>query len=150
MSTPPFHVLVIDDEPDLRELYELSLLRAGYVVDTAASVTAAKELLSKKTFAAVITDMRLSDGLGIEVLQTLQALGRTVPVRAVFGTAGCFETRHFGLHFSDRRCHHMAQLRQIDGFAQIVKSARFECLDRVFSRAIGGDDDGALFASQGL
>ena len=74
MSTPPFHVLVIDDEPDLRELYELSLLRAGYVVDTAASVTAAKELLSKKTFAAVITDMRLSDGLGIEVLQTLQAL----------------------------------------------------------------------------
>lgn len=76
MSTPPFHVLVIDDEPDLRELYELSLLRAGYVVDTAASVTAAKELLSKKAFAAVITDMRLSDGLGIEVLQTLQALGR--------------------------------------------------------------------------
>ena len=68
MSTPPFHVLVIDDEPDLRELYELSLLRAGYVVDTAASVTAAKELLSKKTFAAVINFMRLSDGLGNEVL----------------------------------------------------------------------------------
>ena len=76
MSATPLHILVIDDEPDLRELYELTLLRAGYLVDTAASVTAAKEALSKKAFAAIITDMRLSDGLGIEVLQTLQALGR--------------------------------------------------------------------------
>ncbi len=76
MSATPSHILVIDDEPDLRELYELTLLRAGYLVDTAASVTAAKEALSKKTFAAIITDMRLSDGLGLEVLQTLQALGR--------------------------------------------------------------------------
>ena len=76
MSATPSHILVIDDEPDLRELYELTLLRAGYLVDTAASLTAAKEALSKKVFAAIITDMRLSDGLGIEVLQTLQALGR--------------------------------------------------------------------------
>ena len=76
MSATPSHILVIDDEPDLRELYELTLLRAGYLVDTAASLTAAKEALSKKAFAAIITDMRLSDGLGIEVLQTLQALGR--------------------------------------------------------------------------
>ena len=76
MSATPSHILVIDDEPDLRELYELTLLRAGYLVDTAASVTAAKEALSKKTFSAIITDMRLSDGLGLEVLQTLQALGR--------------------------------------------------------------------------
>lgn len=64
-------VLVIDDEPDLRTLYEFSLVREGYTVHTAESVEQALQLLQSQSFDAVITDMRLQDGLGLEVLRFL-------------------------------------------------------------------------------
>ncbi len=70
-------VLVIDDEPDLRTLYELTLLRDGYRVDTAGSVEDARQLLQTQRFDVVITDMRLPDGLGIDILNTLRAQQRT-------------------------------------------------------------------------
>ncbi len=65
-------ILVVDDEPDLRTLYELTLLRAGYRVTTAASVQAARQCLQAQRFELVITDMRLPDGMGLELLHWLQ------------------------------------------------------------------------------
>ncbi len=70
-------ILVIDDEPDLRTLYELTLLREGYRVDTAANVQDALQTLNSKRFDVVITDMRLPDGLGTEILQHMKAQQRT-------------------------------------------------------------------------
>jgi two-component system, NtrC family, response regulator PilR len=64
-------VLVIDDEPDLRTLYEFSLVREGYVVHTAEGVAQALEALQNQRFDAVISDMRLQDGLGLDVLRFL-------------------------------------------------------------------------------
>ncbi len=66
-------VLVIDDEPDLRTLYELSLTREGYDVVTADSVTQALQLLGSQDFHAVVSDMQLPDGLGLEVLKFLSS-----------------------------------------------------------------------------
>ena len=54
-------ILVVDDEPDLRMLYELTLLREGYRVETAGSVGEAREQLQSQTFDAVITDTGLSE-----------------------------------------------------------------------------------------
>jgi two-component system response regulator PilR (NtrC family) len=65
-------ILVVDDEPDLRTLYELTLLREGYRVETASSVQEAREQLKANRFDAVITDMRLPDGFGMELLQDLR------------------------------------------------------------------------------
>jgi two-component system response regulator PilR (NtrC family) len=79
------HILVVDDEPDLRTLYELTLLREGYRVDAAASVGEAWQMLEEKRFDAVITDMRLPDGLGLELLQRMTAQQR--PERCVVMTA---------------------------------------------------------------
>ncbi len=73
---PQCQLLVIDDEPDLRTLYELTLLREGYEVETAGTVAEALELLRSRSFDAVITDMRLPDGLGLEVLQFLESAAR--------------------------------------------------------------------------
>ena len=70
-------ILVIDDEPDLRTLYELTLLREGYRVDTAGTVQEALQLLNAQRFDVVITDMRLPDGLGIEILTHMKAQQRT-------------------------------------------------------------------------
>ncbi|RZI97240.1 MAG: sigma-54-dependent Fis family transcriptional regulator [Variovorax sp.] len=78
MSTPnptapqPARILVVDDEPDLRTLYELTLLREGYHVEAAGSVAEALAHLAAARFDAVITDMRLPDGLGMEILQRAQ------------------------------------------------------------------------------
>ncbi|MEK9952073.1 MAG: sigma-54 dependent transcriptional regulator [Curvibacter sp.] len=74
-STNP-SILVVDDEPDLRTLYELTLLREGYRVDVAETVAGAWQQLQERRYEVVITDMRLPDGLGIELLQRLRALQR--------------------------------------------------------------------------
>jgi two-component system response regulator PilR (NtrC family) len=71
-----YSLLVVDDEPDLRTLYELSLLREGYDVDSAGSVAEAWDRLAGRSYSAVITDMRLPDGNGIELLRRLEAAGR--------------------------------------------------------------------------
>ncbi|RZL65490.1 MAG: sigma-54-dependent Fis family transcriptional regulator [Variovorax sp.] len=73
----PAHILVIDDEPDLRTLYELTLLREGYKVEAAGSVAEAWQHLEAASFDAVITDMRLPDGLGMEILQRVQQQQRS-------------------------------------------------------------------------
>jgi two-component system, NtrC family, response regulator PilR len=69
-------ILVIDDEPDLRTLYELTLLREGYRVETAGSLQDAWQLLNTRRFDVVITDMRLPDGLGIEILSSMKTQQR--------------------------------------------------------------------------
>ena len=75
-STPtpqePFSLLVIDDEPDQRTHYELTLLREGYEVETAGSVEEALQTLKERSYSAVITDMRLPDGSGLDVLAMLE------------------------------------------------------------------------------
>lgn len=76
MSAHP-RLLVIDDEPDLRTLYELTLLREGYELDSAGSVEEALALLAERSYSAVITDMRLPDGSGLDVLRWLDERGRS-------------------------------------------------------------------------
>ena len=71
-----FSLLVVDDEPDLRTLYELTLLREGYDLDTAGTVQEALLHLKDRTYSAVITDMRLPDGTGLDVLKWLEESGR--------------------------------------------------------------------------
>jgi two-component system response regulator PilR (NtrC family) len=70
-SAAPATVLVVDDEPDLRTLYELTLLREGYAVHSAGDLAQARESLAGQRFDLLITDMRLPDGLGLELLREL-------------------------------------------------------------------------------
>jgi two-component system, NtrC family, response regulator PilR len=69
-------LLVVDDEPDLRTLYELTLLREGYDVETAGSVEEAWQRLAERGYSVVITDMRLPDGSGLDLLRRLEAADR--------------------------------------------------------------------------
>ena len=77
VSTP--RLLVVDDEPDLRTLYELTLLREGYDMTSAGSVEEAWALLQERGpggFQLVITDMRLPDGSGLDLLRRIDEAGR--------------------------------------------------------------------------
>ena len=69
-------LLVVDDEPDLRTLYELTLIREGYDVECAGSVDEAWSRLAESGYQLVITDMRLPDGTGLDLLQRMEQAGR--------------------------------------------------------------------------
>jgi two-component system, NtrC family, response regulator PilR len=74
-ATPRLRLLVVDDEPDLRTLYELTLLREGYDVESADSVAQASAMLDAQRYQLVITDMRLPDGSGLDLLRKLEEAG---------------------------------------------------------------------------
>lgn len=82
-------ILVVDDEPDLRALYELTLVREGFAVSSAENLAQAFQHLNEGRFDVVITDMRLPDGLGVELirhLRTQQRRERCVVITA-YGSA---------------------------------------------------------------
>jgi two-component system response regulator PilR (NtrC family) len=87
MSSPC--ILIVDDEADLRELLEITLVKMGLDVDSAESLAIARALLAQKEYALVLTDMRLPDGQGIELVQEISAQYRNTPVAVItaFGSA---------------------------------------------------------------
>ena len=87
MSSP--RVLVVDDEADLRELLEITLVRMGLDVDSAETLKEARAFLAAGDYGLVLTDMRLPDGLGLELVRELAASGRNIPVAVVtaYGSA---------------------------------------------------------------
>ena len=82
-------VLVIDDEPDLLELLELTLSRMGLDTTRAESVGEAVRLLDREAFDLCLTDMRLPDGEGLRVVEHINQKGLDVPVAVItaFGSA---------------------------------------------------------------
>ena len=87
MSAP--RVLVLDDEADLRELLEITLLKMGLDVDSAATLRQARTLFDEREYALVLTDMRLPDGLGLELVREIGASGKGTPVAVItaYGSA---------------------------------------------------------------
>lgn len=84
-QSPSPRLLVVDDEPDLRTLYELTLLKIGYQVDSAGDLHEARECLSRQRYDVLITDMRLPDGLGLDLVREIQHQQR--PEKSIVVTA---------------------------------------------------------------
>ncbi len=76
-------ILVVDDEPDIRELLELTLVKMGLGVTAAGSVAEAKACLRDQRFDLCLTDMRLPDGEGLELVQHIAGLGVDLPVAVI-------------------------------------------------------------------
>jgi len=83
--------LVIDDEPDIRELLALTLGRMDIETVVAEDVGSGKSLLLKNRFDLCLTDMRLPDGDGLDLVQWMQRNAAGVPV-AVITAHGNVET----------------------------------------------------------
>lgn len=84
-------VLIIDDEPDIRELLEITLIRMGVDTHSAKCVVDAKQALSDQTFDLCLTDMNLPDGNGIELVSYIQNNFPDMPV-AMITAYGSVET----------------------------------------------------------
>ncbi len=76
-------VLVVDDEPDIRELLELTLVKMGLDVESVGSIAEAKERLKSDRYDLCLTDMRLSDGEGLELVRHIAGLGVDLPVAVI-------------------------------------------------------------------
>jgi two-component system response regulator PilR (NtrC family) len=76
-------VLVVDDEPDLLELVSLTLSRMNMQTRTAASLAAARKLLRAERFDLCLTDMRLPDGDGLDLVGWIQENRAALPVAVI-------------------------------------------------------------------
>ncbi|MBK8452408.1 MAG: sigma-54 dependent transcriptional regulator [Thiofilum sp.] len=84
-------VLIIDDEPDIRELLEITLLRMGLDTATAGNVSEALAHLKQAQFDLCLTDMKLPDGSGIDIVRFIQKELPHLPV-AVITAFGSMDT----------------------------------------------------------
>ncbi|MCD7097500.1 sigma-54 dependent transcriptional regulator [Stenotrophomonas sp. MMGLT7] len=75
--------LIVDDERDIRELLVLTLGRMGLRINTAANLTEARELLASNSYDLCITDMRLPDGNGIELISEINRNHPNTPVAMI-------------------------------------------------------------------
>ena len=81
--SPKNTVLIVDDEPDIRELLEITLIRMGLNCVCAANVQEALHLLKDHTYKLCLTDMNLGDGTGIEVIEFIQQHSANTPVAMI-------------------------------------------------------------------
>lgn len=75
--------LIVDDEPDIRELLDITLSRMGIETCCAESLAAAKSLLDKESFDLCLTDMKLPDGDGLELVKYIQDNREQLPVAVI-------------------------------------------------------------------
>ena len=82
-------VLVVDDEADIRELLDLTLARMGLAADCAGSLAEAREALARRSYRLCLTDMRLPDGDGLELVRHIAENCRDLPVAVItaYGSA---------------------------------------------------------------
>jgi len=81
MSLPS--ILIIDDEPDIRELLQITLSRMDMDSHTAENLLQAKSLLNEKSFDICLTDMRLPDGDGVEFVKYTQRKFPNMPIAVI-------------------------------------------------------------------
>ena len=81
-------ILVVDDEPDILKLLEMTLNKMGLTVYTAPTLGAAKSVLEKNTFHFCLTDMKLPDGNGIELVEHVHKNFPKTPIAVItaYGT----------------------------------------------------------------
>ena len=76
-------VLIVDDEPDLLDLLDLALVRMGLEVGRASTVRDALQQLDKKIYSLCLTDMRLPDGEGLEIVRYVSEHYAELPVAVI-------------------------------------------------------------------
>ena len=76
-------VLIVDDEADICELIEITLMRMDIASQSALNLTDAKLLLDTESFDLCLTDMRLPDGNGIELVEYVQKNYKELPIAVI-------------------------------------------------------------------
>src|SRR4030066_1873586 len=118
-ANPPV-VLLVDDEPDILELLELALLKMGLKVDKAGNVREALAKLEGGRYDLCLTDMRMPDGDGLQVVRHIMQSNLDVPV-AVITAHGNMENAITALKAG--AFDYLAKPVSLDQLRALVKSA---------------------------
>jgi len=76
-------ILVVDDEAHIRELLEITLIKMGFDVDSAENLATARTYFAQRAYSLVLTDMRLSDGLGLALVEEIAQSNKNTPVAVI-------------------------------------------------------------------
>jgi DNA-binding NtrC family response regulator len=114
-------VLLVDDQPELRRLFRRSLSRVGYLVVEAWNGRVAVELARQQSFDVVISDVRMPDMSGVELLEALRDSDPDLPVVLTSGSPDAVTPLEAG---------------ELGAFAYLVKPVSFETMHDTASRAI--------------
>ena len=120
MEINKYRILLVDDEPDIRELLEITLNRMAIQTHCAENLTSAKVLLSQYTFDLCLTDMRLPDGNGLELVDEIQALPEPIPV-AVITAHGNMDTAILAM--KKGAFDFISKPMQLASFRQLIREA---------------------------
>ncbi|MBI3223217.1 MAG: sigma-54-dependent Fis family transcriptional regulator [Nitrosomonadales bacterium] len=113
-------VLLVDDEPDILELLELTLRKMGLEVDKAGNVREALARLAARRYDLCLTDMRMPDGDGLQIVQHIAQSNMDVPV-AVITAHGNMENAVTALKAG--AFDYLAKPVSLDQLRALVKSA---------------------------
>jgi DNA-binding NtrC family response regulator len=127
-------ILVVEDRDSLRRMLELALKQEGYEVVAAADGAAALSRLAERSFDLVLTDLKLPDLSGIEVLAASRKAQPRVPVVVLtgYGTVGT-----------------AVEAMKLGAFDFLEKPLEIDDLTRLIERAIGEPDEAPLFRVAG-
>jgi DNA-binding NtrC family response regulator len=120
-AATPGRVLLVDDQPELRRLFRRSLSKAGFEVVEAWDGRVAIELLQQSSFDVVISDVRMPDMSGIELLKSLYEIDPELPVVLTSGSPD-----------SDTE----SDASEFGAFAYLVKPVAFDTMRDTAERAV--------------
>ena len=131
---PKGRILIVEDRDSLRRMLELALSQDGYEVAVAADGSSALRLLAERPFDFVLTDLKLPDLSGIEVLEASRSTQPRVPVVVLTGY-GTVSTA--------------VEAMKLGAYDFLEKPFEIDDLARLIERAIGERDDEAVFRVPG-
>ena len=127
-------ILLVEDRDSLRRMLELALAQEGYIVEPAADALSGIRLVERQDFDVVLTDLKLPDGSGLQVLAASRAAQPRVPVVVLtgFGTVAT-----------------AVEAMKLGAFDFLEKPVEIDDLYRLIERAIGERDEAAAFHPPG-
>jgi DNA-binding NtrC family response regulator len=127
---PSGHILLVEDRDSLRRMLELALTGEGYQVDAAADGPAGIRLVEERAYDLVLTDLKLPDASGLEVLAASRRAQPRVPVVVLtgFGTVGA-----------------AVEAMKLGAYDFLEKPVEIDDLAVLIERAIGDRDESAVF-----
>jgi DNA-binding NtrC family response regulator len=127
-------ILIVEDRDSLRRMLELALGQEGYEVESAADGQAGIRLLRERPFDFVLTDLKLPDVSGLEVLGASREAQPRVPVVVLtgYGTVGT-----------------AVEAMKLGAYDFLEKPLEIDDLSRLIERALGVRDEAAVFHCPG-
>jgi DNA-binding NtrC family response regulator len=131
---PAGRILIVEDRDSLRRMLELALTQEGYAVESAADGRSGIRLVEGREFDLVLTDLKLPDASGLEVLAAARAAQPRVPVVVLTGY-GTVATA--------------VEAMKLGAWDFLEKPVEIDDLYRLIERALGDRDEGAVFHAPG-